>query len=62
MQAGTVTNSYDAGLLRELLDFLWSRIAPVVKLLDRYLFSLSLGQLPPVWPVAIDLLRVSAII
>ncbi|MCE2456663.1 MAG: hypothetical protein J4G14_02445 [Dehalococcoidia bacterium] len=56
-QAATVTDSYDAGLLWELPEILWGKVAPYVKLPNRYLIGLSLGHLPPVWPLLLDLAR-----
>jgi len=58
MQAATVSGSYDVGLLWELPDILWGEIAPLIKMSNRFLVGLSLGHVPPVWPVALDLVRV----
>lgn len=57
MQAATVYEGYDAGLLWDLPEILWNRVAPYVKLPNRYLIGLSLGHLPPVWPLLLDLAR-----
>ena len=58
MQAVSITDSYDAGLLWELREILWNEIAIFIKLSNRFLVSLSLGHAPPVWPLILDLARV----
>ena len=58
MQAATISDGYDAGLLWELPGILWSEITPLIKMSNRFLVGLSLGHVPPVWPVALDLVRI----
>ena len=41
----------------QLPETLWSKVTPLLKLAHRYLTGLSLGQVPPVWILALDVAR-----
>ena len=45
------------GIDWQLPEALWSKVAPLLKLSNRYLVGFSLGQVPPIWILALDVAR-----
>jgi hypothetical protein len=41
----------------QIPEALWSRVAPLLKLSNKYLIGFSLGQVPPIWVLALDIAR-----
>lgn len=46
----------------QLPEILWSEVTPLLKLGHRYLTGLTLGQVPPIWILALDVARSGSII
>ena len=50
------------GMGWQIPEELWSRVAPLLKLSNKYLIGFSLGQVPPIWILALDIAQSGSLI